>query len=487
MERVKKWILDNEPVVVMMLTVAVLRIPSLLEPLWYGDEGIYMLMGQALRHGLVWYKEIHDNKPPLLYLLAALSGSLMWLRLILMGWNLVNVVVVWELCKRVLKNRKWQIAMSWLFALLTTLPLIEGNIANGEIFMIMPVVAAMLWLLKEQKESKSFGYFGVGFLLAVGFLFKVPAAFDAVAAGLWLVWIGLEKKRVEWRKLLWLILGFGIPVGISIVYYFVKGAGWEYINAAFLQNVGYLSSWGGGAKKALWENGLLMRGVAAAIMSGVVMVSLRKKPETQLVGLWLIWAVFGAFLSGRPYPHYLLQVVAPLVLGMGMLIETKSKAVSLIMIVMIGALTLGIVEFKFYAYPVVSYYQKFLGVVSGKQNLEEYQNNFEGRVKRNYEVGRYIRMATTADEKIFVWGDEPTIYVVSERTPLGKYSVAYHIIDFRAVEQTMTLLKTEKPKVIVTFSSERRVLPGLIDLIESDYVLTGQIEEAMIYRKLAKK
>src|SRR5258708_1708183 len=45
-----------------------LRLPSLLEPYWYGDEGIYETIGLALSKGRFLYTQIWDNKPPLLYL-----------------------------------------------------------------------------------------------------------------------------------------------------------------------------------------------------------------------------------------------------------------------------------------------------------------------------------------------------------------------------------------------------------------------------------
>src|SRR5579871_405313 len=52
-----------------------LRIPSLFEPLWYGDEGVYETVGMGLSHGRLLYRDIWDNKPPLLYLLYAFFQS----------------------------------------------------------------------------------------------------------------------------------------------------------------------------------------------------------------------------------------------------------------------------------------------------------------------------------------------------------------------------------------------------------------------------
>ena len=53
----------------------ILRLPSLIEPYWYGDEGIYQVIAQAINHGHLLYRDIWDNKPPLLYLVYAAANS----------------------------------------------------------------------------------------------------------------------------------------------------------------------------------------------------------------------------------------------------------------------------------------------------------------------------------------------------------------------------------------------------------------------------
>lgn len=49
---------------VLMALVVILRVPSFFEPYNYGDEMIYLTLGQGMRQGLTLYKDIHDNKPP---------------------------------------------------------------------------------------------------------------------------------------------------------------------------------------------------------------------------------------------------------------------------------------------------------------------------------------------------------------------------------------------------------------------------------------
>ena len=55
-----------------------------------------MTLGNAFRKGLVFYRDIHDNKPPLLYLLAALSfGHFYLFRLFAIVANLLHFLVIY--------------------------------------------------------------------------------------------------------------------------------------------------------------------------------------------------------------------------------------------------------------------------------------------------------------------------------------------------------------------------------------------------------
>ena len=53
----------------------ILRLPSLFEPDWYGDEGVYQVLGMGIKAGRLLYRDIFDNKPPFLYLLYSFVSS----------------------------------------------------------------------------------------------------------------------------------------------------------------------------------------------------------------------------------------------------------------------------------------------------------------------------------------------------------------------------------------------------------------------------
>ena len=462
--------MKNEGLVFILLLVIILRLPSLFEPLWYGDEGIYLTLGQALRKGLVWYRDIHDNKPPLLYLIAAISANLFYFRLILMVWFLVTVAAFYRLLQLLLpKNRlTWYLGV---FALIGLTILTEGNIANAEIFMILPLIWAMFLTARQQR----FGL--IGLLFSAAFLFKVPAGTDLAAAGLWLIIF----PKTKLKNLIKLGLGFFIPVLITIIYYSLMGAFTPYVRSALMQNIGYLSTWGDS------QGGLKIRAVIL-IVALSLFIALAKKLKTNryfnLTVIWFLFALFGALLSGRPYPHYLIQPAVPGAILISWLISTKKKAVRIIVLSVAVLTIIAYQQIGFWGYPVLQYYRNFGAYLFRRQSLTAYRNSFDPQVEQNYAVADYIKQKTMADDKIFVWGDEPAIYALSRHLPVGRYTVTYHILDFNGFSQTIAAWDKQPPKIVVLMDGETSDWPQMASRLASDYVLAKTVGSARIYRKL---
>src|SRR3970040_2982146 len=85
----------------------VLRFPSLFEPFWYGDEGIFAAVARNLNQGGVLYQTAWDNKPPMIYLtyqaIFKLFGvSMFWLRLTTLAVVLATAVILYEIAKDIL-------------------------------------------------------------------------------------------------------------------------------------------------------------------------------------------------------------------------------------------------------------------------------------------------------------------------------------------------------------------------------------------------
>jgi len=308
------------------LLVIILRLPSLFEPNNYADEDIYLTLGQALRRGLIFYRDIHDNKPPLVYILAAIAGNVPTFRFILLIWNLVNVFFFHRLAEKLFKRQLPQVLVTLLFAILSSIPLTEGQISNGEIFMIMPTTIAALLLLSSTK------FLLTGIFFSLAFLFKIPVVFEFATLMFWLIFYQTKTFKETFKKILsptsfLPVIGLISPILISIIYYYLVGAGPVYVKAALLQNISYLSSWENSSYSLpLYQSQFFIRIIIFTIfVAFTYFFRHRLGKNFGFITLWFIGALFGVLLSGRPYPHYFIQLLPPLCLFFGFIFDQKSK------------------------------------------------------------------------------------------------------------------------------------------------------------------
>ena len=119
----------------------IFRFPSLFEPFWYGDEGIFAAVARNLNFGGTLYATAWDNKPPMIYLTYALifnvfGVSMFWLRLITAIVVLSTAAALYEISLKILGTKRALLA-TFIFGAVTSLRIIEGNLALTEIFMIL--------------------------------------------------------------------------------------------------------------------------------------------------------------------------------------------------------------------------------------------------------------------------------------------------------------------------------------------------------------
>jgi len=468
-------------VLILSLVFIILRLPSLFEPYWYGDEGVYLVLGQAIRKGLVLYNQIHDNKPPTLYYLAAISQTVFGFRLLLALWMIPTIYVFHRLSKKLLPIRLSRLA-TLLFLVITSVPLFEGNIANSEIFMLLPTITAILVIFQSTSLS-SVIYSGL--LLGFAFTLKVPVA---VEFGFLFVWVIIISRRFDLRKLLIFSFSFALPILIYALYFYFKGAFNNFIFAALLQNFGYLSSWATGSHSgSATGSGLLIRGVILLLFWFFVYFLFVKKflsGQIAFVSFWFSAAVFGALLSTRPYPHYLIQVLPSLTLLLIFVFDRHlKKNIRYYLSALFIVLILIFFRFHFYTYPVFSYYRNFYGHLASI-NSPQYRSYFSPEVNNTYAISAYIKSNTQPSDTVFVWGDSPFIYALSDRLPVGRFTVAYHIADFNQYQIVADQLRIDFPNFIIYYPQPSRPYPQLDNFINRYYIPVKTFDTIVIYRRI---
>ncbi|MDD2483370.1 MAG: hypothetical protein PHE32_00095 [Candidatus Shapirobacteria bacterium] len=472
--------------ITLFLVFLFLRIPSLFEPYWYGDEGIYLVLGQAIRKGVTLYSQIHDNKPPSLYYLAAFSQTVFGFRLLLLFFMIPTIYFFYRLSQKFLSIKVSKIA-TFIFLILTSIPLFEGNIANAEVFMLLPTLFGV-FLLTKNKPNLNIIVIS-GFLLGLAFTIKIPVAIEFAFLCLWLFIDNLtsfKKAFLNIKNIIIFTVAFLLPITLWGIYYYFQGAFKPFLVASLLQNFGYLSSWSTGTQSASpASGGIVSRFVILLIAWALIYLLKIKKIIPSNFSFLLFWfssTIFGVLLSGRPYPHYLIQALPPLVLIIVQIFNFKDKKIQFLSLFSFFFLALVLFKFKFYFYPVFKYYNNFYSYSLGKKSTTDYQNYFGPQVSDTYKISDFIKSNTTQDDKIFIWGDEPYIYALSNLLPTSKYTVAYHIVDFNGYQSTMDKIKANLPKFIIYYQMSNRPFSDLDLFIKNYYYIAQTVGNATIFK-----
>lgn len=219
------------------------------------------------------------------------------------------------------------------------------------------------------------------------------------------------------------------------------------------------------------------------VVSSLLLV-VRKKNSQKflLVALWFFFSLFAALLSSRPYPHYLIQVFPSLSLLLGFL-TLRVRKEKLFVFACFSLFVFSFYFYKFWYYSNIPYYKNFYQYLLGQKSKEQYFADFDPKANDIYQAADFIVSHTLPEERIFIWGNEPYLYALSRHLPPGRYTVAYHIIDFDSWEETIDAVNKEKVSLIMTTPVSGHDFPALEGLLQAKYINIGDIGEYRFYRR----
>lgn len=459
-----------------------LRLPSLFEPYWYGDEGIYQVVGHAIHDGALLYQDIWDNKPPLLYFIyAAFNGELFFVKLLSLLVGLISVILFFFVGKKLFKGAPLYSA-TLIFAVLFATPIIEGNIANAENFMMLPALGSLYFLLSYIQNKQIRFLILSGILISISSLLKIVGIFDFFAFFTILLFInwdaifkGTKLVARNTRPLAIYGLSFLIIPFITVLIFYAQGSFTPFYNAVLGDNIGYV----GFENTFIFPMGILI--VKTLLLLGIVLYLFLKRNvfslSTLIVYVWLVFSIYNAFFSQRAYIHYVLVLLPAFCLLIAHMMTYKKTRVldALIMVGIIAAVTMHFSIYK-YSYP---YYKNYLEFIIGKSDVTAYQLFFDRNTPRDYEIANFIKANAEEGERIFLWSDSAQIYALSNTQPISKYVVSYHVTFYKdGVEKVKEGMEAYKPRFIIQTSDHPEIKSFL-----SSYDLRYRIQGVTIYER----
>jgi hypothetical protein len=149
--------------------------------------------------------------------------------------------------------------------------------------------------------------------------------------------------------------------------------------------------------------------------------------------------------------------------------------------VLIFVFVSGLILLNVRPYATFSYYQRFYMFLTGQMTGKEYRNSFEALMPDNYAAAKIISAAP--GNHLFIWGTDPGLYALSRKSPVGRFTVLFHIKDFQAEHETYLDLVRVKPIYAVVIKGE--TVPDEIKVyLEQNYIPNLNYEHFILWKKI---
>jgi 4-amino-4-deoxy-L-arabinose transferase-like glycosyltransferase len=484
----------------LVLTVAT-RLPliSLERPI--DDEVVYAVVGQTIVDGGIPYVSAVERKPPLLFYVYAavlrLFGHDNWRALhgVEVAWILATMAGLYLAGRRMFDDATGLMA-ALLYSIFQAWSYWNNLAFNGEVLMNLPIAWAYALAFSRARSARFMNLCLAGALVAVGFLLKQPASIALVPLAILILLPSYRRGghfTFEHSIGQLLSLGFGFAMVLS------AAALWLWSRGLFGEAF-YWTITNHAVPEFFWikglENTVAFTAFCLPLTAGA-WVSWRdrglwagRRPERLTLVLLVIVSLVGAGSSGRFYPHYYIAVIPPCALlaapwlarawrGTGR--ERRMAQVTQIW------LTATVIIFA----------------VAHGRGLS--------RQPAMSEAGQYLMAHSSADDRIFVWGQATRIYVDAHRRPASRFIATFpltglifgapsaaageHAIDTRsrivpgswdklgadfAAHQPVFIVDTETAK---DARYPIHQFPALEQLLFRDYEAVAETVDGIIYKR----
>jgi hypothetical protein len=372
------------------------------------DGAVFALIGDAVAHGAMPYRDAWDHKPPGIYLLNGLAGVALpfvdaWSRAWLVSWlsTIGSIVALSILLVR--SGRPW---FGITAATLLALPMFAADhfvLGGGQtesVGLLLAVVGIGLVASSTRMPWLALGGVALGAAVLISVQFGPALAAAAVVAML------ARERRLA--RLIVIVAGSAVVPFLSVAWIGANGALPQMLDQVMAYNRAYVAGNQQYRDTALlWAAGdalFVLPVIVAALMR---IVSMRRLHPTGLeVGatVWLGVGLVFLIAQGLFFDHYLTALGPPLVI-----LSTPSLAAALTAARRLDhpAVATGILIGVLAAPAIVG-----LAITEASAPA----------ASPSPAVAERIRAMTGPDDPVFVWGNEASLYLDADR-PLGSHFV----------------------------------------------------------------
>lgn len=462
------------------------------------DEGVYATIAQGVLNGQVPYRDLFDNKPPLVYLWYAFSFTLFGEsvfapRIVAAIFLSLTTLALFNQARMVLPMPAARLAAG-LFAISTGLPWVALH-ANTEAYMLLPLVSSLMFFTIGMKDGQLRWFVIAGMLAGLAMATKQVAMWNLLAlAMVSLIWHArtIESQLRALAPTAALFAGCLLSLAAVALPFTLTGSLDDLIYANLSYNWLYINFLSYAERLANFGYGLLFFSAVAApfavgALAGLVVIWRRRSAATDYVLiLWAVASAIGVASGGRFFPHYFLQLMPSAAVLTGVVIYDRfvngnDRVLSrpawmialFLIIVSVGTTTV------LYLAPQQAEQQ----VVSSVYHQKEWEASSQ-------ELGEYIKARTGPEDPIFNYGRESQLYFYADRPPAIRNFYDWALeYDDTLLARVIADLEVARP--IYFIDSAQAPLfedwgaahpPELRQFLNENYEYAGRIYFADVYR-----
>jgi 4-amino-4-deoxy-L-arabinose transferase-like glycosyltransferase len=384
------------------------HVPSFFHRLLDGDEAIYGSIAALMNMGGRLYAEGGvDNKPPGIFWVYAATFRVFGTYQMTAIHAIALLVVVATavlifIAGRQLGSTRAGVLAAIFYGVVTG----AGNprllAANTEVFMMLPLTASVLLTLRRR-------WLWSGLALALAGGFRQSAAIQVLLLPLALAY--LEPRETRMRALFSFAGGLATGLVAGGVLLALTGSltgFWRWTIGILTQYAG--TNWTPALVWSRAQDSVLPFVVAtAALWAAAIVWAARWKrlePAHRFVAAWLIASVIGSLAGGHLSWHYFIQVMGPLALLAALAVDHALHTPLRREIAAVVALSVLVPAMWWGAYDVVA---------------DPLTYDWSPPIAQHELVATYVRNHTKPNDRVFVWGDWPALYVESDREMASRF------------------------------------------------------------------
>jgi len=389
-------------------TVFIAHLPSFFHRLLDGDEAIYGSIAALMNTGLPVYAEGGvDNKPPGIFWIYATTFRLFGTYQ-MSAVHAVTLLAIGATCVLVflIASNIGTIRAGALAAIFYGVMTGAGNprllAANTEALMMLPLTGSVLLMLRRQ-------WLWSGVLLAAAGAFRQSAGVDILLLPLAVVYLEAGDSRLRASALFAAGLAAGLLAGGVLLALTGSLSGfWHW-------TVGILGQYA----STNWTPDLVLIRTKDSVIPFVLDMAVlwvaaiawsirwrRLDRAQRLIVAWFAVSLAGSLAGVHLSWHYFIQVMGPLALLSAFAIDTALRSRLRKQVAAITLVGVAVPALAWGTYDLVA---------------DPLTYDWSPPIARHELVAAYIRGHTQSQDRVFVWGDWPALYVESDRLMASRF------------------------------------------------------------------